>query len=75
VTGGDVAENAARLRAVLDGAGSESERDIIALNAGALLMTAGLAGTLKDGVGMAADTLASGAGGRVLGRFIEASND
>ncbi len=74
VTGGDAAENAARLRALLDGQGSTSERDIVALNAGALLMTAGKAATLKDGVANAADVLASGAAGILLDRFVEASN-
>ena len=75
VTGGDAAENAARLRDLLDGGGSGPERDIVALNAGALLMTAGIAATLRDGVGLAADTLATGNAGRVLDQFIEASND
>ena len=73
VTGGDATENAARLRALLDGKGSASERDIVALNAGALLMTAGRSATLRDGVGMAAEALASGAAGKVLDRFVEAS--
>ena len=75
VTGGDAAENGARLLALLEGGGSGPERDIVALNAGALLMTAGLVRTLKDGVAVAADTLASGAAGKVLNRCIEASND
>ncbi len=74
VTGGDAAENGARLRALLDGGGAPSERDIVALNAGALLMTAGNAASLREGVAMASDALASGAAGRVLDRFIEASN-
>jgi anthranilate phosphoribosyltransferase len=75
VTGGDPAENAERLRQLLDGQGSRSEQDIVALNAGALLMTAGLAETLKDGVTIAAAALASGSAGRVLDSYIEASND
>jgi anthranilate phosphoribosyltransferase len=75
VTGGDAVENGARLRALLHGRGSSSERDIVALNAGALLMTAGRAADLREGVAIAADALASGAAGRVLARFVEASND
>lgn len=74
VTGGDAEENAQRLRALLDGRGAQSERDIVALNAGALLMTAGLAANLREGVGAASDVLASGAAGTVLDQFIEASN-
>lgn len=73
VTGGDATENAARLRALLDGAGDQAERDIVALNAGALLMTAGLAATLTDGVSAAADALGSGKAGKVLDGFVEAS--
>jgi anthranilate phosphoribosyltransferase len=73
VTGGDASENAARLRILLDGAGTRPERDIVALNSGALLMTAGRAATLKDGVAASADALASGAAGKVLDAFVEAS--
>jgi anthranilate phosphoribosyltransferase len=73
VTGGDAAENAARLRALLDGAGTQAERDIVALNAGALLMTAGRAADIRDGVAAAADALRSGAAGKVLDAFVEAS--
>ena len=75
VTGGGAQVNGARLRALLDSAGTPAERDIVALNAGALLLTAGLAGSLKDGVATAADVLASGAAGGVLDQFVEASND
>src|SRR6476661_3451452 len=46
VTGGDVAENAERLRALLAGRASDAERDIVILNTAALLMTAGRAATL-----------------------------
>jgi anthranilate phosphoribosyltransferase len=74
VTGGDPAENAARMRDLLDGGGGTSERDIVALNAGALLMTAGRAPSLKEGVAAAADALAAGDAARVLDRFIEASH-
>jgi anthranilate phosphoribosyltransferase len=73
VTGDDAEENAARLRALLDGGGEQAERDIVALNAGALLMTTGRSGTLRDGVAAAADALASGAAGKVLDAFVEAS--
>jgi anthranilate phosphoribosyltransferase len=73
VTGGDAAENAIRLRALLDGGGEQAERDIVALNAGALLMTAGRSATLRDGVAAAADALGSGGAGKVLDAFVEAS--
>ena len=73
VTGGDACENAARLRALLDGGGERAERDIVALNAGALLLTAGRAATLRDGAAAAADALGSGAAGKILDTFVEAS--
>jgi anthranilate phosphoribosyltransferase len=60
VKGGDPAENAERLAALLKGRGGESETDAVALNAGALLMTAGIAPTLREGVMLARDTIASG---------------
>ncbi|MEO5972356.1 MAG: anthranilate phosphoribosyltransferase [Sphingomicrobium sp.] len=74
VTGGDAPENGARLRALLNGAGTPAERDIVAFNAAALLLTAGRAATLKEGVAVAADALGSGAAGKVLDRFVEASH-
>ena len=73
--GGDAAANAGRLRLLLDGKGNKVEEDITALNAAALLATAGTAATLRDGLGMARDALRSGAAGKVLSRIVEASND
>ena len=75
VAGGDAASNAGRLQLLLDGEGNKVEEDITALNAAALLATAGTAGTLRDGFAMARDALRSGAAGKVLRRFVEASND
>jgi anthranilate phosphoribosyltransferase len=74
VTGGDVAENAARLRALLAGTATRAEEDIVILNAAALLMTAGRAGTLLEAAALARDGLASGKAGATFERFIEASN-
>ena len=74
VRGGDPEENGLRLAALLRGQGSESERRIVALNAGALLMTAGLAAGFSEGVEAAEDVIASGEGGRLLDRFVEATN-
>ena len=75
VTGGDAEENAARLRALLMGKGNKAEADLVALNAGALLMTAGLSQDLRMGVALARDALRSGKAGQLLTRYIEASND
>jgi anthranilate phosphoribosyltransferase len=75
VAGGDAEENAGRLRALLLGGVVGAEADLVALNAGALLMTAGLSADLRMGVALARDALRSGRAGRLLSRFIEASND
>lgn len=72
--GGGPEENAARLTALLEGKGGEAESAIVALNAGALLMIAGLADGLEEGAALALDTIRSGAAHRRLTRFVEASN-
>ena len=72
--GGDASENAERLRVLLAGAGTKAEQDIVALNAGALLMTAGKADSLRDGFGQARDALQSGEAGKVLSAYAEASH-
>jgi anthranilate phosphoribosyltransferase len=74
VTGGDVEENAARLRALLGGRGAGAEEDIVILNTAALLRTAGLAETLLDGGALARDALVSGRAAKMLRRFVEASH-
>jgi anthranilate phosphoribosyltransferase len=71
--GGDPADNAARLRALLDGGGQVAERQAVALNAGALLWTAGLAPTLGEGAQQALELLATGAAGQTLDAFVEAT--
>ena len=73
--GGGPAENAERLKTLLLGYGTAAERQVVALNAGALLMTAGLAADLRQGTERAAAVLASGEPFAVLKRLIEATND
>lgn len=58
--GGSAQENAAILRAVLSGE-QGPRRDVVLLNAGAALYVAGRAGTIKDGVKLAARIIDSGA--------------
>jgi anthranilate phosphoribosyltransferase len=72
--GGDPADNADRLRVLLEGGGSKAERQAVALNAGALLWTAGLAPGFAAGAGQAMALLSSGAAGRTLAAFVEATN-
>ncbi|HXH00161.1 MAG TPA: anthranilate phosphoribosyltransferase [Sphingomicrobium sp.] len=74
VTGGGPEENAARLSAILRGNGERAENDIIALNAGALLFTAGKAADLREGAAIAREALLVGKAGAVLAAFVEASN-
>ncbi len=74
VTGGDVSENATRLKLLLAGQGTQAENDIVILNSAALLMTAGRASDLADGAGQAREILLSGKAGVVLDRYVEATN-
>lgn len=59
VQGGNAAENAHIIRRVLGGEKS-AYRDIVLANAGACIYVAGRADSLKDGVTLAAETIASG---------------
>jgi anthranilate phosphoribosyltransferase len=58
--GGDAAENAAALHAILSGEPGP-RGDAVAVNAGAALYVAGIAGDLRDGVERAKELLATGA--------------
>jgi anthranilate phosphoribosyltransferase len=74
VKGGDVAENAARLRALLDGKAPAADEQIVLLNSAAVLLAAGRVADLRDGVSAAREALRSGGAARVLSRYVEASN-
>ncbi len=71
--GGDSQANAAALRGVLDGA-KNAYRDIAVINAAAGLVIAGQAKTLKDGAGLAAQALDSGAARAALDRLTAVSS-
>lgn len=73
ISGGDARENGERLRALLAGRGERADGDIVAINAAALLMTAGK-GSLKECVGAALDALQSGRAAAVLDSYIESSH-
>ena len=60
ILGGTPAENAQAFRALLDGAPG-AYRDAVLLNAAAALMVADKAGTLRDGVALARESIDSGA--------------
>jgi anthranilate phosphoribosyltransferase len=74
VTGGEASENAARLTALFEGDGTGPEADIVVLNTAALLLTAGLVATIREGAERAREELASGGAKRVLAAYVEASN-
>ena len=64
VTGGDVSENATRLKLLLSGQGTQAENDIVILNSAALLMTAGKRERPRRRRGAGARGIACGQGGR-----------
>jgi anthranilate phosphoribosyltransferase len=72
--GGDATENAAHIRAVLQG-NQGPLRDIVLLNAAAALLVAGRAKTLRDGVALAAVSIDTGKAMNVLAALVKLSRD
>jgi anthranilate phosphoribosyltransferase len=71
--GGDASHNAAALREVLAGTPS-AFADAATMTAGAALVVAGKAATLKDGVTTARTAIASGAAQTALDALVKVSN-
>ena len=71
--GGEAAENAAAIRAVLEGKPSPF-RDIVVLNAAATLIVAGKATDLAAGAALAGQAIDSGAAANSLKRLVEITN-
>jgi anthranilate phosphoribosyltransferase len=71
--GGSAPENAAVITALLEGERGP-RRDVVALNAGAALVAADLAGDLVEGLAQAGAALDSGAAAGVLEGLVEVSN-
>ena len=74
LVGGTPAENAAITRAILSGEERGPKRTAVLMNAGAALMIAGKADSLKEGIALAGSLLDSGAAARTLEKVIEVSN-
>ncbi len=74
LAGGDAAENVAIFRRLADGSDRGPRADMIALNAGAALVVAGVADTLADGVSAAASALADGRVTRLLDQLVATTN-
>jgi anthranilate phosphoribosyltransferase len=72
VAGGDPGENAAAVRAVLDGEAGP-RRHLALLNAGAAIYVGGVAAGLGEGVEKATEAVDSGAARELLGRLIAAT--
>ena len=72
LVGGDPAQNAEILRAIIAGA-TGPKTDAALLNAGALLMIGGLADTLAEGITLARETIASGRVVKTLDALVELS--
>ena len=75
VRGGTPAENAQTTRDILAGVERGPKRDIVVLNAGAALFTAGAAASIADGVKLAAETIDSGKALATLEAYIAATNN
>ena len=73
IKGGTPEENAERLLGILSGSGRSAEIAVVALNAGALLMTAGMVADIKEGTGFAMEAMRSRRARAVLDAFVEAS--
>jgi anthranilate phosphoribosyltransferase len=73
IAGGDAAENAEIIRAVLGGEKS-ARRDIVLLNAAAALVAAGRAEHIGNAIGLAARSIDSGAAAEKLDKLLRFSN-
>jgi anthranilate phosphoribosyltransferase len=72
--GGDAQESAAIARAILAGEAGP-RRDVVLLNAGAALEVAGAAGSIAEGMGLAATSIDSGSAATVLQRWAAAGGN
>jgi anthranilate phosphoribosyltransferase len=72
IAGGDAASNAGRIREVLDGTRGPA-RDIVVFNAGAALLVAGRAGSVAEGIALAAGALDGGRARSTLETLVAAS--
>jgi anthranilate phosphoribosyltransferase len=73
LSGGEPAENARRIEAILEGAGRPVERCAVVLNAGAALYVSGRGWTLEEALACAREALDRGAGAEALARLRTAS--
>ena len=72
LTGGGASDNVAMARAVLAGERG-APRDVVLLNAGASLLIAGRAASVREGIGLAAEAIDSGRAAAVLDTLVACS--
>ncbi len=73
--GGDGEQNAKITKAILKGEEKGPKRDIVLLNAGATLYAAGKAGSIEEGIRLAAQSIDEGKAYAVLEKLVELSNE
>jgi anthranilate phosphoribosyltransferase len=74
IAGGDPAENAARMQALLHGEKGPI-RDIVLLNAGAALVVAGQTRTHREGIELAAASIDDGKAAAALAKMVAVTNE
>ena len=74
LAGGDAADNARALRAVLAGEIRDARRDAVLLNAAAAIVAADLAPSLEEGFAMAAESVDSGRANGKLEEFLKCAS-
>ncbi|MEE0956152.1 MAG: anthranilate phosphoribosyltransferase [Eubacterium sp.] len=75
LVGGTPSENAQITRDILSGKTTGTRRNAVLMNAGAGIYIGGKAGSLAEGIDIAAELIDSGAALQKLGEFIKASNE
>ena len=71
--GGDARTNARILRDVFSGEENGAARDVVLANAGAAIYVAAQAGTLREGVRLAEESISTGAASKALDAFVRAT--
>ena len=74
IVGGTADENAFITRGILDGSIQDAKRNIVLLNAGCALYITGKAGSIADGVALAAEQIDSGKALEKLNEFVAFTN-
>ncbi|MBR7084940.1 MAG: bifunctional anthranilate synthase component II/anthranilate phosphoribosyltransferase [Oscillospiraceae bacterium] len=75
IVGGTPAENAQITREILSGTMTGAKRDIILMNAGAVLYTYGIAETIQEGIEKAREAIDNGSALAKLDEFIKFTNE